>query len=228
MFIPIHDGMKLVFVRRAFVTLALVAINSVIFAAIFVFVSDPGETVHLPFGMIPASLTGSAQLAPELAIIPAWLTPLTSLFIHGNIWHLLANILFLWVFGDNVEDAMGNLRFLVFYLLCGLAACMTFVLISPASQSPLIGASGAVSGVASAYVLLYPRARVIGLVLNWIPLAAPAILALGIWAVFQLVAALTSQDAGVAWWAHLGGIAAGALLLPLFKRREIKLFDTTA
>lgn len=228
MFIPIHDGMKLVFVRRAFVTLALVAINSVIFAIIFAFVSDPAEQVHLPYGMIPASLTGAAKLAPELAVIPAWLTPLTSLFIHGNIWHLLANILFLWVFGDNVEDAMGNLRFLAFYLLCGLAACLTFVLVAPDSRSPLIGASGAVSGVASAYVLLYPRARVIGLLLNWIPLAAPAMLAIGVWAAFQVVAALTSQDAGVAWWAHLGGITAGALLLPLFKRREIKLFGAGA
>lgn len=228
MFIPIHDGMKLVFVRRAFVTLALVAMNSLIFAIIFVFVSDPGEQVHLPYGMIPASITGAAKLAPELAAIPVWLTPLTSLFIHGNIWHLLANILFLWVFGDNVEDAMGNVRFLLFYLLCGLAACLTFVLIAPDSRSPLIGASGAVSGVASAYVLLYPRARVIGLLLNWIPLAAPAILAVGVWAVFQLVAALTSQDAGVAWSAHLGGMAAGAALLPLFKRREIKLFGASA
>jgi len=222
-FIPLYDGVKLVFLRRPWVTLGLVIINIVLFGLIFVFATNPSEQIYLPFGLIPAALTGSARLAPALEIVPAYLTPVTSLFIHGSFWHLAANAAFIWVFGDNVEDAMGSLRFLLFFILCGIISGLVYVAVAPQSQSPVIGASGAVSAVASAYILLYPRARILGLLANWIPLAIPAIFAIAIWAAFQLIAAFTSAEAGVAWWAHIGGIAAGLILLPLFKRREVPL-----
>lgn len=224
MFIPLHDGVKLLFVRRPFSTLALMVINFSLFVYTSLFAVAPGEGVNLSFGLIPAVLTGHATLDPQLQIVPAFITPLTSIFLHAGFWHFAANMLFLWVFGDNVEDAMGSMRFLVFYLACGIVAGLGYVLIAPQSQSHLIGASGAVSGVASAYVLLYPRARIVGLLLNWIPLAIPALLAIGMWVAFQIVAALISADTSVGWWAHVGGIVAGALLLPLMKRREVPLF----
>ncbi len=224
MFIPLHDGVKLIFLKRPFVTLGLIACNIAVYAFTFVFVPAPDESLNLSFGLIPSVLTGRAAIAPELQLVPAILTPVTSMFLHAGFWHLVANMLFLWVFGDNVEDAMGSVRFLGFYLACGALAGLLFVIIAPDSRSPLIGASGAVSGVASAYLLLYPRARIIGLLLNWIPLAAPAILAIGLWIMFQLVSASLSADPAVAWWAHVGGIVAGLILAPLFKRSDVPLF----
>lgn len=224
MFVPLHDGIKLLFVRKPFATFTLITINSALFIYTFVFAISPNESINLSYGLIPATLTGKAALSPQLQIIPPFLTPLTSMFLHAGFWHFGANMLFLWVFGDNVEDAMGSLRFLLFYLACGVIAGLGYVLIAPQSQSPLIGASGAVSGVASAYVLLYPRARIIGLLLNWIPLVVPAVLAIGLWISFQIVAALVSTDASVAWWAHIGGVLAGAGLLPLLKRSEVPMF----
>ena len=152
-----------------------------------------------------------------------WWSPLTSMFLHGGWMHLVGNLWFLWVFGDNVEDVMGPLRFLVFYLACGLAAAAAQVLSAPDSTVPMIGASGAIGGVMGAYASLYPRARVQMLVVLGFYLgrvAMPAVVVLGYWFLLQVLGSLPEVDSsagGVAFWAHIGGFAAGFLFSYLFR-----------
>lgn len=190
-----------------------------------------GQAAVYSFGMIPARIFGEGQLSPELAIVPAWATIYTSMFMHGSFLHLLGNMLFLWIFGDNVEDSMGHLRFLLFYLVTGFAAATTQALLSPDSTVPMIGASGAVSGVLGAYVLLHPKATVH--VLIFIPfyvtvVRMPAMLTLGIWFLAQLLSAAITPvgQPGIAFWAHIGGFVAGMALVPLFKKTEVPLFQS--
>jgi membrane associated rhomboid family serine protease len=147
------------------------------------------------------------------------------MFLHGSWMHLLSNMAFLWVFGDNVEDAMGHVKFLLFYLLCGAAAGLAHAWMSPASPAPLIGASGAIAGVIAAYLMLYPHIKVWILVLWRLPLRLPAMVVLGFWIVVQIISVATSSGSRTAWWAHLGGFAAGMILIPLFKHRSIRLLS---
>jgi membrane associated rhomboid family serine protease len=155
------------------------------------------------------------------------MTVLTSMFLHGGWLHLLGNLLYLWIFGNNVEDAMGHGRFAIFYLLCGIIAVWAHAGWDPASTVPMIGASGAISGVLGAYLLLYPHARVlvgipIGLYIH--PMRLPAVWVLGFWIFLQLFSLFFKGDDGVAWLAHLGGFVAGMALIPLFKRRDVTLW----
>jgi membrane associated rhomboid family serine protease len=180
--------------------------------------------------VIPSVLFGEKRLSPELALVPPELTILTSMFLHGGWMHLIGNMLYLWVFGNNVEDSMGHLRFLVFYALCGAAAVFAQALPNPASTIPMIGASGAISGVLGAYLLLYPHSRVlVGIPLGFVihTMRLPALWVLGFWFVLQIVNTLLAGKAqgGVAWGAHIGGFVAGMALLPLFKRRGVRLFQ---
>jgi membrane associated rhomboid family serine protease len=184
----------------------------------------------LALGVIPSVLFGEKRLSPELALVPPELTILTSMFLHGGWMHLIGNMLYLWVFGNNVEDSMGHLRFLVFYALCGAAAVFAQALPNPASTIPMIGASGAISGVLGAYLLLYPHSRVlVGIPLGFVihTMRLPALWVLGFWFVLQIVNTLLAGKAqgGVAWGAHIGGFVAGMALLPLFKRRGVRLFQ---
>ena len=181
-------------------------------------------------GVIPAVLLDKAQLPSELSfVLPAELTVVTSMFLHGGFMHLAGNMLYLWIFGNNVEDAMGHHRFIVFYLLCGIAAVAGQTLQNPASEIPMIGASGAISGILGAYLLLYPHARVLVL----IPLGffsqlirLPASWVLGFWFLIQIASSVltNTEGGGVAWFAHIGGFIAGMVLIPLFKYRQIPLF----
>jgi membrane associated rhomboid family serine protease len=172
-------------------------------------------------GVIPAVLFGHAQLPPEIALVPPAATVVTSMFLHGGWMHLAGNMLYLWIFGDNIEDRMGPARFVLFYLVCGTAAVFAQSLPAPESPVPMIGASGAVSGVLGAYLLLFPRTRVlvlvpIGFILKVIRL--PAVWVLGLWFAIQLISSLLApaDGGGIAFRAHLGGFAAGLLLAPLF------------
>jgi rhomboid family protein len=179
------------------------------------------------FGVIPSVLLGTAYLPPELAQIPAWATVVTSMFLHGSFWHLGGNLLYLWIFADNVEDSMGHTRFLIFYLLCGTAAAFAQALPDPASNIPMIGASGAISGVLGAYLVLFPHARVLVLIPLgvWTQLVRmPAAAVLGIWFLIQLVSsAFAEGGGGVAFGAHVGGFVAGVVLIPLFKSKNFRL-----
>lgn len=216
------------------VTLGIIVLNGLA----WVFVQGLGAEVALArsictLGAIPAQLTDAlpagtrVPLGPQMACVlggeQAWYTPFTSMFLHGGWFHLIANMWFLWIFGNNVEDAMGHVRFAVFYLLCGLAAVALQVFSSPESAIPMVGASGAIGGVMGAYVLLYPRVQVHLLVfLGFLifTVAVPAVFMLGYWFLLQVVGGLGTLGAergGVAFWAHTGGFLAGALLVGLFK-----------
>lgn len=188
-----------------------------------------GDAAVLALGTIPAVLLGNASLDPALALVPPAVTVLTYMFLHGDWMHLLGNMLYLWIFGNNVEDAMGHGRFIAFYLLCGVAAVFAQALPDPESTTPMIGASGAISGVLGAYLLLYPHARVLVVIpfgFYFHTTRLPAAWVLGFWFVMQLLSTLMAgaQQGGVAFRAHLGGFIIGALLIPIFKQRKVRLF----
>ena len=180
-------------------------------------------------GVIPAVLFDIKELPPELVTVPSWATVFTSMFLHGGWMHLIGNLLYLWIFGNNVEDAMGHKRFIIFYLLCGIAAALAQAIPNPSSEIPMIGASGAISGVLGAYLLLYPHARVLvaiplGFIIHTTRIKAGWVL--GFWFVLQIFNSLVTsqQGGGVAWGAHIGGFIADMALIPLFKDKHVKLF----
>ncbi len=226
--IPLHDDNPTTL--RPVVTVALIAACVAAFLWQVSLGQDGYRHAVYSLGFIPAVFFGERMLAPELAVVPPALTLVTSMFLHGGLWHLLGNMLYLWIFGNNVEDAMGHARFVVFYLLCGVAAAFGQGILDPGSTIPMIGASGAISGVLGAYLLLYPHARVLVL----IPLGffsqlvrVPAVLVLGLWFLIQIVSSLAADPSrgGVAWFAHIGGFLAGMALIPFFKRREVPLHN---
>jgi len=186
------------------------------------------EQAFYSYGAIPAVVVGDKLLPPQVDVIPAWMTVFTSMFMHGGWMHIIGNMLYLWIFGNNVEDAMGHSRFVVFYLVCGIAAFLAHALGDVNSQIPTVGASGAISGVLGAYLLLHPHARVLvaiplGFIIHTTRL--PAGIVLAFWFVLQLInSAIAAGDTGVAWGAHIGGFVAGMALIPFFKYRRVKLF----
>ncbi len=180
-------------------------------------------------GFTPASLFGHQVAARGFVTPPAIETIFISMFLHGGILHIAGNMLYLWIFGNNVEDAMGHVRFLLFYLVCGIAAALMLAYVDPASRIPMVGASGAISGVLAAYVLLFPRARVTVIVplgIIFYPFTVSAFWVVGFWFVLQLFSAAVSHpdQPGVAWWAHVGGFTAGLLLTPILKSSDFPLF----
>ena len=182
------------------------------------------------YGFVPANASGTAPLPPDLAILPAWATMISAMFLHGGWMHLGGNMLYLWIFGDNVEDSMGSVKFACFYILCGVAAALAQYMIDPSSRVPMVGASGGIAGILGAYLILHPRAAVrtfllIIIFVRFINL--PAWLVLGIWIGGQFIAvpsALAGVDGGVAYFAHIGGFIAGMVLVPFFKRSDVPLF----
>ncbi len=203
-------------------------------AAVFLWQQSLGpsgdEAASLAYGMVPAVLFGGADLPPELQRVPAWVTPVTCMFLHGGWLHLLGNMLYLWLFGRGVESAMGGARYFVFYFIAGIAAALVQGLTDPTSTVPMIGASGAIAGVLGAYLLLHPRANVV--VFVWILIfvrliPVPAVILLGLWFLGQLLSALSAEagEPGVAFWAHVGGFLTGLALAPMFRRRGIALLQ---
>jgi len=227
--IPLQDDTPSA--TRPYVSYALIAFCVVIYAWQSALDAGGGQRVVDALGAIPAVLLTDARLPPELSWVPRYATPFTSMFLHASWMHLLGNLLFLWIYGDNVEDALGHVRYALFYAACGIGAVFLQALGDPRSAYPIIGASGAISGVLGAYLLLFPRARVLTLVLLPFFLTTvrvPAmllLLLLLLWFAVQLLsdAALTG-DASVAFRAHIGGFVAGMLLVPLLKRRDVRLF----
>lgn len=228
MFVPLHDENALKSIRFQYVTIGLIIANVVVF--LFEAMGLQEATIA-SFAIIPSELVSSAGMilpgdAPDQTVaVPERLTLLSYMFFHGDIFHLAGNMLFLWVFGDNVEDAMGHLRFLIFYLACGIFAGLTHAYIMPDSPNPLIGASGAVAGVIAAYLMLHPRVRVWVLAFQFIPLRLSAAVVLGIWVLTQFAMILLPEIGPVAWWAHIGGLLAGAVLIIVMKRSDVPLFD---
>ena len=205
--------------RFPLVTIAIIALNVLVFAFEFFLPHEMLNDVAAAWGLIPARLT---NLDPV-----AFLTVFTSMFLHGGPAHLIGNMLYLWIFGDNIESAMGSFRFAIFYLLCGLGAALGQVLVNPLSSVPMVGASGAISGILGSYLLLYPTAEVEALVFlgYFVRLVRlPTLVVVGSWIVLQLLSGVMSlgmqATGGVAWFAHIGGFAAGIVLIGVFRRRR--------
>ena len=229
MFVPIGDDNPLKSIRFQYVTVALIAAN--LLAFLFETLPLSTDAVLASFAVVPQELLqvniiggGVAPGSGDSIAVPERATLLSYMFLHGDVMHLIGNMLFLWVFGDNVEDALGHFRFLFFYLACGVAAALAHTMMLPESADALIGASGAVSGVIAAYLMLHPRVGVWVLALKVIPLRITAAWALGAWIVFQLVMVALPQSGPTAWWAHIGGLLAGALLVLVLRRPGVPLF----
>ena len=223
MFIPLHDSTPLKVIRFQAVTVIIIALNLVMYATTGAFATDQVMyAVATGWGLVPGELTGLAGPAYGYDPVPEPVTLITYQFLHGSWWHVISNMLFLWVFADNVEDAYGHVAFAIFYLFCGVAGGLVHVLMAPASSVPLIGASGAVSGIIGAYVMLFPKARVWILLFMRLPLRIGAVWVLGGWLALQVVSLLMSSNDGevqVAWWAHIGGFVAGFGLTFAIRRR---------
>jgi membrane associated rhomboid family serine protease len=220
------------------VTVALIAAN----LAVWVFIQGMGTAPALPdsvcrLGFIPGYLFGGIPPRTEISLgygvtcslggLPAWLTVLTSMFMHGGWMHLIGNVWFLWVFGNNIEDSTGHGRFLVFYLLCGVIAALAQAAADPLSAIPMVGASGAISGVMGGYIVLYPRVRVHMIVFLFVfitRIVVPAYLMLGYWFLLQLLSSvprISSEAGGIAFLAHAAGFVAGMVLVLLFRNRAL-------
>ena len=227
MFIPLHDENWLRSIKFQYVTVALIALNVIV----FLFESTGlSEAAVASFAIIPAELFGGTASpedvgAEQSLAIPEKLTLVSYMFFHGDVFHITGNMLFLWVFGDNVEDAMGHIRFIIFYLACGIFAGIFHSWMVPDSANPLIGASGAVAGVIAAYLMLHPRVRVWVLAFQVIPLRISAAVALGLWILIQVAMIIIPQVGPIAWWAHIGGLIAGAALIIVMRRPGVPLFD---
>jgi membrane associated rhomboid family serine protease len=232
--IPLHDDNPTTTKPR--VTVGILIACTLIYIVQHLLLSDAGaRDMAYAFGLVPAVLTGREYLPPEVSFIPPAASAVTSMFLHGGFWHLAGNMLYLWVFGNNIEEAMGHVRFLVFYLLCGVAAVAAQVMLNPAAEVPMVGASGAISGVLGAYMLLFPRARVLlGLPLGFLIVQLgrfPAIWVLAAWFLMQLVLGTIAaaqapgmSEGGIAFGAHVGGFVAGLVLVTFFKRRAVPLW----
>jgi membrane associated rhomboid family serine protease len=221
---------------RPMVTLLIIVAN----VAVWILIQGMGTEPVLSrsvceLGLIPGEFLGRIPEGYQLPLGPStacvlgeersWITPLSSMFLHGGWFHLIGNMWFLWVFGNNVEDSMGHFRYLWFYILCGLAAAAAQTYANPSSPIPMVGASGAISGVMGAYIILYPKVRVHMLVILGFfitRIVVPAYLMLGYWFVIQLLGGgLSGEGGGVAFWAHAGGFIAGAVLIHLFRDPEL-------
>jgi membrane associated rhomboid family serine protease len=217
---PLYDHNPFKWPTPPYVTWLLIAAN----VAVYLLQSDTGfdrmDLFDHVGSLIPASFTASGI---SMAV-PASLTLVTYTFLHGNFWHIFGNMIFLWVFGDDIEEAIGHWRFLAFYIACGIGAGIAFVLSDPNSQVELIGASGAVAGVIAAYLMFRPCAKVTVLVV-FLPIRVRAFWIIGGWAIWQFVEVASRTQDNVAYWAHVGGLTTGAILFVLMRPPGIPLFE---
>jgi len=202
---------------KSFVNYALLALNIFVFFYQMLLSPRAEEQFIYRFGLVPARFTNVSS--PDILV---FLTIFTSMFIHADALHLLGNMLYLWVFGDNIEDAVGHLQYVLFYLMCGVAATAAHFFSDPFSEIVAIGASGAISGVLGAYLILYPYARIrtiVTLGFTWTLARVPALAFLGFWFIYQILYVSSPYVSGVAYWAHIGGFLAGMILIKLFPKR---------
>ncbi|MCZ6697136.1 MAG: rhomboid family intramembrane serine protease [Acidobacteria bacterium] len=218
--IPLKDDIP---ARSApIVTVGLIVVN--LAASIYTLLLAPELREEFIYGMavIPLEIVHLDPFTIDQALYNG-MTLFTSMFLHGGPLHLISNMLYLWIFGNNVEDTMGHGRFVLFYLLCGLCATVAQIAAGPDSTTPMIGASGAIAGVLGAYIVLFPTARVLTLLILVVIVRIvriPALILLGIWLLIQLIQAGGLESSGVAWFAHIGGFAAGLALIVPFRRRK--------
>lgn len=206
-----------------YVTVGIIVLNVLVYIYQALLSPQAEQLFTYDYGAVPALIFGSAQPHPLMNPLPWPLTLVTATFLHGGILHLGGNMLYLWIFGNNIEDALGHLRFIAFYLVGGILATLSYVVTDRGSTLPMIGASGAIAAVLGAYLLLYPKAKVV--VLVWLIfivnlIKVPAVVVLAVWFLFQV---LSVGGQGVAWMAHIGGFVAGLLLVRFFLPRPLVL-----
>src|SRR5690606_17896425 len=227
MFIPLHDANEFRYIRVQYVTMAIIAVNVVAYLLTTVGTEDFVNAAVWGLGYIPSTIFDIAERPPEMVIVPDDWTFLTYSFLHGDIWHLGGNMLFLWVFGDNVEDALGHFRYLVFYLACAAAGALVHGLIVPDSEAPLIGASGAIAGIVAAYLILHPRVQIWVLALGRVSLRLPACFLLALWIFSHFAMIFVGGDESISLAAHVGGIVAVAMIVLILRRKNVPLADAT-
>jgi membrane associated rhomboid family serine protease len=225
MFIPLHDANSLHHIKLQYVTIGLIAVNVIVYFATTLAGEAFSNAAVLGLGFIPSVVHNTAELSPQFIIIPENFSYLTYAVLHADIFHLGGNMLFLWVFGDNIEDALGHVRYLIFYLLCAVGGAFFHGLVAPDSQAPLIGASGAIAGVVAAYLILHPRVKIWILAFGRIPLRIPAYIALALWIALQFIMFAAGGEDQISWACHVGGIISGTLLVLVLKRSDVPLMD---
>jgi membrane associated rhomboid family serine protease len=222
MVIPIYDNDPLEQSHRAYVNWTLIIINVAVFLVQINASDDTSLAMTRDLALIPAAVAGKVTLGGNL---PPILSVFTYMFLHGGWSHIIGNMLFLWVLGDNIEDAMGHLRYFFFYLLCGAAGGIAFLLSGPDAIVPLVGASGAVAGVVAAYLMLRPCAKITFLAFGFVPLRLGSAWVLGAWVLIQIWNVINIHGGETAWWAHIGGLAVGAALTVVLRRPDVTLFE---
>jgi membrane associated rhomboid family serine protease len=228
MFFPIRDDNP--HTQTPFVNYTMLAVCIVVFIWQFSLGEEGGQRAVLTYGFTPSNFFGQGSPLGDIPYVPATLTIFTSMFMHGGWMHLGGNMLYLWIFGDNIEASLGHFRYLIFYLLCGIAAALAQGFAAPGSDIPMVGASGAISGVLGAYLVLHPRSNIkvfVFLIIITV-INVPAFIVLGFWIVGQLIssAGVDAGEPGVAFIAHIGGFVAGAILVFFFKKKSVPVFDT--
>ncbi|HAA89656.1 MAG: Rhomboid domain containing peptidase [Thermoanaerobacterales bacterium 50_218] len=224
--IPLRDSTRSR--RFPYVNVALIALNVIIFFKELTLSHQELNQVFYVFGVVPAKV--NALLNTGAPLIPLFVPFISAMFLHGSWVHIIGNMLYLWIFGDNVEDRLGHFNYLIFYLLAGIAGSAAHIITNPGSEVPIIGASGAIAGVLGAYFLSFPRSRILTLVplLFFITIVeVPAVFFLLFWFVIQLLNGITTAGVAanpVAWWAHVGGFLAGAILIKLFPDKRTSYF----
>lgn len=236
MIIPVGDEIERKATIFQFATLFIVAACLGVWGWQINLPPGQAENVFYTHGLVPAFLFGYRFPPDEIGAIPPALTLLTSMFMHGGWSHIIGNMVYLWVFGSSLEEACGHVRFVIFYLLCGLGAGLGQAFVDPASTVPMIGASGAISGLLAGYMLVYPynRVKLLVLLVGFVRIRLPALVVIGLWILYQMyemfaaAAAPQPQAGGVAWTAHVGGFATGAVLIFLLRRPGVKLMQEPA
>ena len=227
MLLPIHDRNPVVHIRFQIVTcLIIVACVLVFIWELMLSDTEQGAVAILRLSFVPARLFGPADGSLQPDILWGVGSIASSLFLHSGFGHLFGNMLFLWVFGDNIEDATGHGRFILFYLICGTVAALAQAAIDLHDVTPIIGASGAISGILGGYLMLHPHARILVMTYFFLTFRIRAVWLIGLWIAYQVVLGLMDDGTShIAWWAHIGGFATGAALIPLMRRPGILLFD---
>jgi membrane associated rhomboid family serine protease len=221
MVMPLYDHSPFKWPTPRYVTWSLIALNIIVFFLQAGSGPDRVDSIDHIAAVIPAAFTAEGA---NIAVLPAPLTLVTYTFLHANFLHVFGNMIFLWVFGDDIEEAIGHWRFLAFYIACGIGSGLAFVLSDPSSTIELVGASGAIAGVIAAYLMFRPCAKVTVLI-SVLPVRVRAFWVIGGWALWQVVEVASRAQDGVAYWAHVGGLTTGAILFVLMRPPGVQLFE---